>query len=270
MPRVRVNGIDLNYEERGSGTPLILLMGLGADGSVWEEHVKAYEQHFRCVLIDNRGAGQSDKPLAPYSTRLMAEDTAGLMDALGIYSAHVAGISMGGAIAQELALLYPERILSLTLNCTWSHCNAYMKAVFSMLSDMYAMAKPDAFAKLLNLWIFTPQYHDENGEDLHNREAEALETMGRMPAHAFSAQCGACAEHDTRGRLADLKLPVFVTVGEKDIFTPPEHSLAIAAELTHAELTVFEGSGHTHHWDKLAKFNQLTLAFMLSNENGSN
>ncbi|MBW7460394.1 alpha/beta hydrolase, partial [Paenibacillus sepulcri] len=103
MPRVRTNGIDMHYEERGSGEPLILLMGLGADGTAWEDHVKAYERHFRCILVDNRGAGRSGNPEGPYSTRMMAEDTAGLMKALQIGKAHVSGISMGSGIAQELA-----------------------------------------------------------------------------------------------------------------------------------------------------------------------
>lgn len=84
MPIVRANGININFEERGQGEPLILIMGLGADGSVWELDAQAYEQHFRCILMDNRGAGFSDKPAGPYTTEMMADDTAGLLDALGI------------------------------------------------------------------------------------------------------------------------------------------------------------------------------------------
>lgn len=115
MPFVDTNGIRMHYEERGSGEPLVLLMGLGAPGSLWEDHVQAFEQHFRCLLVDNRGAGESDKPAGPYSTRMMAEDTAGLLRALGVEQARVAGISMGSGIAQELALAYPELVRSLVL-----------------------------------------------------------------------------------------------------------------------------------------------------------
>ncbi len=269
MPKVKANGITLNYEERGSGTPLVLLMGLGADGSVWKEHVKVYEKHFRCFLIDNRGAGRSDKPHESYSTRMMAADTAALMDTLGIQNAHLAGISMGGAIAQELALILPERIRSLTLNCTWSHCDAYTKAVFRMFSETYASLQPDVFARLLNLWIFTPQYHTENGEDLRLRESAAAEAPERMPAHAFQAQCGACAGHDTRGRLGALKMPVLITVGDKDIFTPSGYSRKIAEEIPQSQLAVFEGGGHTHHWDSLDKFNRMTLEFMRKHDSKS-
>src|SRR6476660_9398247 len=107
MPTVVSNGIRMHYEEQGSGDPLILIMGLGAPGSRWMDHVAAYEKRFRCFLIDNRGAGDPDKPDGPYTTKMMADDTAGLMQALGIENARIAGISMGSAIAQELALSYP-------------------------------------------------------------------------------------------------------------------------------------------------------------------
>ncbi|MDB4385686.1 alpha/beta hydrolase, partial [Opitutaceae bacterium] len=93
----------LHFTTRGEGPPLMLIMGLGADGSVWEEHVKACEKHFTCYLIDNRGIGQSPITEGPYTTAMMADDVAALMDAEGIAQAHVAGLSMGGAIAQELA-----------------------------------------------------------------------------------------------------------------------------------------------------------------------
>src|SRR5208283_3232592 len=115
MSIVETNGIKMACQERGQGDPLILIMGLGAPGSVWEEHVKEYEKYFHCYLLDNRGAGDSDKPAGPYSTRMMAEDVAGLMNALSIPSARVAGISMGSAIAQELALAHPDKVRSLVL-----------------------------------------------------------------------------------------------------------------------------------------------------------
>ena len=142
MPIVRANGININYEVRGQGEPLILIMGLGADGSVWDLHAQAYEQHFRCILMDNRGAGFSDKPEGPYTTEMMADDTAGLLDALGIETARVAGISMGGAIAQNLALRYPQKVRSMVLVSTWARCDAYAKIVFEHFKKMRAGIRP--------------------------------------------------------------------------------------------------------------------------------
>ncbi len=156
MKKVDVNGIELAYTERGQGEPLILLMGLGADGSLWEDHVKAYERHFRCILLDNRGAGASDKPAGPYTTEMMAEDVAGLMDALGIPRAMVAGISMGSAIAQQLALAFPDKVQSLLLISSWARCDRYMQDVFEHFHRMRAVVSPEHFLQLLQLWIFTP------------------------------------------------------------------------------------------------------------------
>jgi len=97
MPSVMVNGVRIAYQEVGAGAPLLLIMGLGAPGALWEKHVEAYARHFRCILMDNRGAGESDKPQGPYTTSMMADDAAGLLDHLGIDSARVAGISMGSS-----------------------------------------------------------------------------------------------------------------------------------------------------------------------------
>src|SRR5262249_7925090 len=153
MAQVKTNGITLNYEEQGSGEPLILLMGLGAPGGKWADHVAAYAQHFRCILIDNRGAGESDKPDGPYTTRQLADDAAGLMQALGIECAHVAGLSMGSGIAQELALAYPARVRSLVLISSWARCDAYTRAVLEHFRKMRALATPADFVQLLQLWI---------------------------------------------------------------------------------------------------------------------
>ncbi|GGG16747.1 alpha/beta fold hydrolase [Paenibacillus abyssi] len=267
MPIAQTNGINMHYEERGTGEPLILLMGLGADGSVWEEHVKAYEKHFRCILIDNRGSGRSDKPEGPYSTKMMAEDTAGLMKALGIKKAHVSGISMGSAIAQELALAYPETVTSLILNCPWDQCDNYTTRVFESFKSLVGTVDVQTFTRNLQLWIFTPSYHNDNLEDLLAREESGKSNPYPMPAHAFQAQCDACTSHNTVGRLSQISVPTLVTVGDKDIFTPLHYSERIAKEIPGAQLLVYEGSGHTHHWDRLQDYNRETLDFLLQHQN---
>jgi pimeloyl-ACP methyl ester carboxylesterase len=263
MPVVQTNGIELHYTERGSGEPLVLLMGLGADGSLWEEHVRAYERHFRCILVDNRGAGKSAKPAGPYTTKMMAADTIGLMEALGIERAHISGISMGSAIAQEVALASPERVRSLTLNCSWLSCDAYTRNVFETFRAGYEAMRPDDFAKLLHLFIYTPAYHDQHGDVLAAARQGALGNDNPMPVYAFQAQCDACTSHDTTGRLGTISAPTLITVGDRDIFTPLTLSLAIAKEIPHAKVEVFEGSGHTHHWDSVERFNSITTDFLL-------
>jgi pimeloyl-ACP methyl ester carboxylesterase len=262
MPRVNVNGIGIHYQERGSGDPLVLIMGLGAPGSLWEDHVACYESHFRCILVDNRGAGDSDKPYGPYTTREMADDMVGLMDALDIESARVAGISMGSAIAQELALSYPDKVRSLVLISSWSRCDRYTVAVFEHFKRMRAVASPADFMQLLQLWIAAPGYYGEQYDELLQGQRDAHD--GYMPLHAFEAQCDACSTHDTYARLDQIAVPALLTVGEVDIFTPLRLSVEMHERMPQSELLVFPSRGHIHHWEDLERFNACTTEFLLN------
>ena len=167
------NGIKIYYQIRGKGEPLVLLMGFGADGNVWEKHVVEYEKHFKCILIDNRGVGLSDQPKGPYTTRMMAEDTVHVMNHAEIMSARVAGISMGGAIAQELALNYKDRVRCLALISTWPKFNNYATTVYENLKKLRVTSKPDEFTELLQLWIFAPPYYEKGLKDLKNGQTAA-------------------------------------------------------------------------------------------------
>jgi len=115
MPKVWVNGIDSNYVEAGSGDPLLMIMGFGGDHLAWAFQVPVFSAKYRVITFDNRGAGQSSVPDVAYSTRMMADDAVGLLDVLGVERAHVRGASMGGLIAQEVALNHPRRVRSLQL-----------------------------------------------------------------------------------------------------------------------------------------------------------
>lgn len=262
MPDLITNGITIHYEERGSGDPLILIMGLGAPGSRWEDHASCYEQHFRCILIDNRGAGGSDKPQGPYSTHTMAEDVAGLMQTLGIENARVAGISMGSAIAQELALSYPERVHSLVLISSWSRCDRYTQGVFEQFKKMRSLASPADFTQLIQLWIASPLYYEEHYAEMVQDQANAQESY--MSLHAFAAQCDACSTHNTFDRLDRIKAPALLTVGDADIFTPLRLTAEMDERMPHSEMVIFKGLGHIHHWEDLEEFNEATLRFLLN------
>jgi pimeloyl-ACP methyl ester carboxylesterase len=119
MPLARLNGIKLNYRVAGHGEPLVMIMGFSAGRIGWVPQVHFFKKYYRVITFDNRGAGRSDKPPGPYSTGMMADDTVKLMDVLGIEKAHVMGLSMGGMIAQELAINYPQRVMKLVLASTY-------------------------------------------------------------------------------------------------------------------------------------------------------
>ena len=250
----------MHYDERGSGDPLILIMGLGAPGSLWEDHVASYEQYFRCILIDNRGAGESDKPAGPSTTKIMADDTAGLMQALGIAKACVAGLSMGSGIAQELALSYPQMVRSLVLISSWARCDKYTRTVFEQFKKMRGLASPADFTQLLQLWIASPHYYEDHFDKMIQDQSQAKSNY--MPFHAFAAQCDACSDHNTFDRLDQLTLPTLLTVGDVDIFTPMRLTVEMHNRMPASNILAFDGCGHIHHWEDLERFNAQTLQFL--------
>ena len=266
MPTVISNGIRIHYEERGSGDPLILIMGLGAPGSRWEDHAAAYERHFRCILVDNRGAGESERPPGPYTTRKMADDTAGLMTALGIENASIAGISMGSAIAQELALSYPKKVRSLVLVSSWSRSDKYTQTVFEHFKKMRELASPADFTQLLQLWIASPPYYEEHFDQMVVDQTRAQEDY--MPVDAFQAQSDACSMHNTFDRLDMITAPTLLTVGDADIFTPLRLTIEMHERMPGSEMVVFKGLGHIHHWEDLERFNDVTTAIFVRKVTG--
>lgn len=250
--------VDLAYVETGSGDPLVLIMGLGADRTAWDLHVDVYRTRFRCIAVDNRGAGASAKPAGPYTTAALADDYARLIRSLGLSAVRVVGISMGGAIAQELALRHPGLVDRMVLVSTWARCDAYGREIFEMFARARARVAPADFVQLLQLWIWSRRYVDANLADL----LAACQGESLMPQYAFEAQCAACIGHDASARLGQIAVPTLITAGDQDIFTP----LALAEELHSgipgSELKVFPGAGHAHHWEELDAFNRATLDWL--------
>ncbi len=263
MPEVAANGITIHYEERGEGYPLILIMGFGADGSLWERHVDEYDKHFRCIMVDNRGVGKTDKPAGPYTTEMMADDVAGLMDALGIKNAHVAGISMGGAIAQNLALRHPEKVRALLLISTWAKFNKYAVSVYEHCKKMRRVSDLGDFMELIQLWIFAPDYFENNLETLREGQDAARRNNVPQPQHAFEGQLDACINHDTVDRLQEIGAPTLIVVGQQDIFTPLAFSELLHKKIPGSELYIIPGTGHACHWEALEEFNKLSTEFLL-------
>src|SRR5437588_2727503 len=118
MQRAQVNGVEIAYELRGDGAPLVMIHVAQGDQTMFNDLAGAFSAHFQVLTFDQRGSGLSDKPHSPYTIALLADDTAAVMDAVGFPAAHVIGVSMGGTIAQELALRHPHKVRSLILGCT--------------------------------------------------------------------------------------------------------------------------------------------------------
>ena len=260
---VNSNGTKIYYQIRGKGTPLVLLTGFGANGDVWEKHVAVYEQHFQCIILDNRGVGLSDQPKGPYTTKMMAADTIAVMDAVEVQKAKVAGISMGGAIAQEVAINYPDRVTCLVLISTWPIFNNYATTVYENLKKLRVTSQPDDFMELLQLWIFAPPYYEVGMADLKEGQQSAAANLTPQTQNGFEGQLDACIHHDTVNRLHQIKVPTLITIGGMDIFTPPPFSDILHEKIAHSELVTFPTGGHVHHWEDLERFNAVTIAFLL-------
>jgi pimeloyl-ACP methyl ester carboxylesterase len=256
-------GSKIYYHERGSGEPLILIMGFGADGTVWKKHAAVYEKHFRCIILDNRGVGKSDQPAGPYSTAMMAEDTVAVMDHAGVKQSNVAGISMGGAIAQELAIRYPARVKNLLLVSTWAKFNNYAATVYDNLKKIRATAAPEVYMELLQLWIFAPPYFARESASLKEDVISYRDSKDKQTRAGFEGQLDACINHDTTGRLDKIKAPTLVTVGMMDIFTPPAFSEVLHKGIVNSSFSSYPEGGHVHHWEDLERFNRETLNFLL-------
>ncbi len=264
MPKVKTNGIEMHYEERGTGEPVICIMGITAPGTVWDAHASHWEKSFRCVIGDNRGVGQTDKPVGPYTTAMMADDYAGLMDALGIKKAHVVGCSMGGAIAQQLALRHPAKVRSVVLMCTWARLDRFGVATFEHLKTLKASVRPEEMMKYVQMLIFAKGHwdDDENYANLQQGLQDAATNPAPQPLHALEGQAAACISHHTLADLKNLTAPALIIGGKDDIFTPRWMAEELAAHLPNNELHLFDGAGHAFHWERLDGFNERSTAFM--------
>jgi len=266
MPFVETNGISLFYEERGAGDPLILIMGITASGASWEKHAIHWQAEFRCILPDNRGIGQTDKPPGPYTSVMMADDIVGLMDCLSIPKARIVGCSMGSIIAQQIMLQYPERVKSAVLMCPWARVDSYAREVFHHLVNCNARLTPEEFLAYIQLLIFSKSSWDDpvfHASMLEDRNAAALDP-NLQPLFALEAQAAACTGHNILNRLATIQCPCLVIGGVNDIFTPVWMAKEIASAMPSCELHLYENAGHGFHWEHLTDFNPRVLAWLRS------
>lgn len=254
----------MHYEVHGEGEPLICIMGITAPGEVWEEHVKVWSKSYQCITPDNRGVGLSDKPEGEYTSAMMADDYAGLMDALGIEKASVVGCSMGSIIAQQLALRHPEKVKNVVLMCSWARCDAYAKSVFAHMETLKAKVTPAEFMEYIQLLIFNKRSWDDSETlaGLEQGRQEAMTNENPQPLHGLSGQAAACVNHDVSAQLGDIQAPCLVIGGEEDVFTPRWMSDEIHAKLPNSKLHLYPQSGHAFHWENLEDFNQRVLDFV--------
>lgn len=266
MPTVKTNGINLYYEEHGQGDPLLLIMGITAPGAVWEKHLEHWKKSFRCILVDNRGVGLSDKPAGPYSSAQMADDCAELLTHLGLEKVRVAGVSMGSIIAQELAIRHPNLVKSMVLMCPWARCDNTAKDIFKHMVDIKARLKPEEFSRYIQLLIFSKASFDDEATYkgmLEDRE-NAKNDSNPQPLIGLEGQAAACIHHNTLEQLPEIKQAVLVIGGEEDKFTPVWMTKEVANALPNSDLYIYPRSGHAFHWENIEDFNPRINQWLLA------
>ncbi len=266
MPYVPTNGIQMYYEEAGSGDPVLMIMGITARGEVWEAHRDDWKESFRCIMPDNRGVGLTEKPAGPYSSAMMADDHAGLLDALGIAQARVVGVSMGAIIAQQIALRHPDKVRSLVLMCPWARCDRYARSIFEHMKACKAHLSPTQFMEWIQLLIFTKPFwdNDEAHESLVQGRADFSVNPMPQPLHGLEGQAAACVNHDTLARLGEIRKPALVIGGRDDIFTPLWMAEEVANGIPGCERHYYDGAGHAFHWEAMADFNPRVRQWLLA------
>ena len=255
-------GVGIAYDVRGAGEPLLLIQGLAYARWGWEPVLDPLAERFLVVAFDNRGVGDSDVPAGPYTALEMARDAVAVLDAAGLERAHVVGASLGGMVAQELALLAPERVDRLVLACT-------------IPGGRRTYPMPDATVSLLTR---APSLPPAEALRLFVENALADETVRTRPeiverilAHrlarpqslaAWQAQASAGVTFDAADRLAQIEAPTLVVTGTEDVVVDPRNSEVLAQLIPDARLERFDGAGHVFFWEQPERFVELVTDFL--------
>lgn len=264
MPTVKVRDINMYYEIHGEGQPLMMMMGLGSDLTMWMFQIPEFSKKYQVIVLDNRGVGRTDAPDKPYSIKMMADDTVGLMDALRIDRAHILGISMGGYIAQEIAIRYPRRTRSLIMATTTaapSTCPLLVHITTTWVAAKKEGVSPETYIRLVLPYLFTAKFF-ETPELVKTAVDTWKSNVCPQPAYAFARQETACNEHDARARLNRITMPTLVLVGKEDILIPVKLCEELAATIPKAKFVVLEGGGHGFNIEIRDKFNQAVMEFL--------
>ena len=263
MPHAEGNGQRLYYEEHGSGEPLLLIMGLGADQLSWALQVPVWSKHFRTIAFDNRDVGQSTYADGPYDVADMAADALAVADSLELDSFHLVGASLGGAIAQEVALAAPDRVRTLTLCVSWAASGPWAVHLSRTWSASVRRQSREERVDDLMLRCLSERFY-ENPDQVQFVRDTMLENPHFQDVDGFVRQLDASSRHDTRDRVGSLSMPVHVIGAEYDVLVPVWKSRELAELIPDARLTVLAGTGHGVQIEQPEQFNAAVLDFLVA------
>ena len=262
MPIAKTKNVNIYYEIIGQGEPLVLIRGISSNVDHWYEQVPVLSKKYQLLVFDNRAIARSSDPGGSFSTRDMAADTVGLMEAVGIKKAHVLGYSMGGMIAQEIALAYPEKVNGLILVATDCGISLRIKAKpeFSRLfSEMIRLGTNEA-KKAAAGCLFAKQTLDTRPDIIQRYTEVSL----RFPASqkTLGRQWAAITQHDACNRLAKISSPTLVITGSEDELIPPQNAKVMAQRIPVAQMISIDGGGHLFLIEQPEAFNEAVIGFL--------
>jgi pimeloyl-ACP methyl ester carboxylesterase len=264
MPVAQVNGINLHYEERGAGDPLVWVSGTGIGGGVWDRwQTPHFEKRYRCITFDLRGTGSSDSPDEPYTLETFANDAIALVEHLDLGPAHFAGVSLGSAIIQEIALRRPELVRSAVLISTWSstrrepHIRRWFEARLAMLRHA-----PIEVFRASAFWMSSPTIIDLEPQLQAEVEEFFARNSAAQPLHAYVGHFEADLGHDTMDRLHEIAAPTLVVYGDEDLITLPRYNEEVAARIPGSQAHVIPSAGHLAWVERGAEMNVVIERFL--------
>jgi 3-oxoadipate enol-lactonase len=258
MSITKINGINLDYTVSGQGYPLVMIMGMGIGQKGWRFQKNYFSRYFRTITFDNRGCGESDKPEEAYTTRMMAADTIGLLDYLKIEKAHFLGVSMGGMIAQEIAINYPDRVNKLVLGCTICRQDGAANGdtpEFNQAADSALLGDLDPmlnllFNKRLIKMLFIPIIK------------KSLKKAGTAGVAGLAGQRQACLNHNTMDRLGLIKAPALVIGGTADRVIITSSWETLSKLIPGAQLKYIDNGSHSMFVEMPKRFNREVYDFL--------
>jgi pimeloyl-ACP methyl ester carboxylesterase len=263
MPKVKANGITINYDQQGTGDPLILIPYLTADRACYAFQAPDYANHFTCISLDLRGTGETDNPEGVYSTELLADDVAAFMQAAGIQKAHISGLSLGAATGMWLAAKYPDKVKSLSLHSGWTKTDPFLKTVVEgwQVTAKALGSVPEMVILSIFPWCLTPELFAARPDYIQSL-ADFVRGRPAQTLAAFLQQSNAVIAHDVEAQLGRITAPTQITFGRHDLLTSNRFADGMKNNIRCSELLIFEGCAHAPIYEKVEEFNQKTLAFL--------
>lgn len=241
MKSITIEELELYYQDVGTGYPVVLVHGMASDHTVWGGLIPLLKDNYRVLAVDLRGHGQSSKTPGPYNMELLASDIVRLLDSLEISKAHFIGHSMGGAVIQELALDYPDKVQSLTIISSFCYVDTHLKDRLLDLAKILDDAGFNAFFDTCIDLTYTPEFK-VNNEELFEEVKDIMAESTSIPA--LKASIKACLKVNIKDSLVKINIPTLIVAGLEDVFTPPYHAKEINNHIFNSKIEIMDDVGH--------------------------